>query len=75
VAKPSRMARPDVLRAWPERTRRLPARGLDIAITAAITAATVGPVLLARAWWAVALALILVLGTVLLVRRDAAPHR
>jgi hypothetical protein len=58
VAEPNRMAMPDKLRAWSDWIRRLPSRGLDIAVTVATTAATVGPVLVSRAWWAVTLALL-----------------
>jgi signal transduction histidine kinase len=58
AAEPNRMAMPDKLRAWSDWIRRLPSRGLDIAVTVATTAATVGPVLVSRAWWAVALALL-----------------
>jgi signal transduction histidine kinase len=58
VAEPNRMAMPDKLRVWSDWIRGLPSRGLDIVITVATSAATVGPVLVSRAWWAVALALL-----------------
>jgi signal transduction histidine kinase len=46
------------LRAWSDRLRGLPPRGIDIAVTVATAAATVGPVLVSPAWWAVALGLL-----------------
>jgi hypothetical protein len=48
----------DGVRAWSDWIRGLPPRGIDLAVTIAISAATVGPVLASGAWWAVGLALL-----------------
>src|SRR6266699_2338842 len=58
VAESNRMAMPDKLCAWSDWIRGLPSRGIDVAVAVATSAATVGPVLVSRAWWAVALALL-----------------
>jgi signal transduction histidine kinase len=72
VAEPNRMAMPAKLRAWSDRIRRLPSREVDIAVTVVTAAATVGPVLVSRAWWAVTLAL---LASVPVLWRRRAPVR
>src|SRR5258708_20376307 len=58
VAESNRMAMPDKLCAWSDWMRGLPSRGIDVAVPVATPAATVGPVLVSRAWRAVALALL-----------------
>ena len=58
VAETNRMLLSDRVRAWSDWVRALPPRGIDLAVTIAISAATVGPVLASGAWWAVGLALL-----------------
>lgn len=60
LIRPGRMSRPRWLSAWWDRTGRTRSREVDVAITLAVTAATVLPTLAPhpRAWWIVGLAVL-----------------